>query len=188
MKKIYSFAFFILALASTSVYADKNGYYVEAAYEKRYSEDTSSYNVGTWNFSSTRFIFGKVISEHWAIEGLLTQGITSDKKAYSSSLDVQSEISTSYGFAIRPFIKITDNIELYGRIGLNKENSKITTLYNSTIISTKNNTENVNFWSLGAAYNIIEDFSATFDYIKMQHSTIYQVDIKKYTFGIRYDF
>ena len=188
MNKIYSFAFCILALACTSVYADKNGYYAEAAYEKRNSEDTSSNNIGTWKFTAAKLTFGKIISEHWAIEGFLTQGLTSDKKAYSSSVDVQAEISTSYGLAVRPFFKATDNIELYGRIGVNKENSKITTFYNSAITDTTNKTDNVNFWSLGAAYNISEDFSATFDYTKMQHSTVYEVDIKKYTVGFRYNF
>ena len=80
MIRIYSFVFSILALASTSVYADKNGYYVESAYEKRNSEDTSSNNIGTWKFTAAKLTFGKIISEHWAIEGFLTQGLTSDKK------------------------------------------------------------------------------------------------------------
>ena len=188
MNKIHSSVASILVLASTSVYADKNGYYAEAAYEKRNSEDTSSNNIGTWKFTAAKLTLGKILSEHWAIEGFLTQGLTSDKKAYSSSVDVQAEISTSYGLAVRPFIKVTDSIELYGRIGLNKENSKITTLYNSAITDTQNKTDNMNFYSFGTAYNINEDFSAIFDYTKMQHSTVYEVDVKKITVGIRYNF
>jgi hypothetical protein len=56
------------------------------------------------------------------------------------------------------------------------------------ITDTTNKTDNMNFYSFGTAYNISEDFSATFDYTKMQHSTVYEVDVKKITIGIRYNF
>ena len=75
------------------------------------------------------------------------------------------KLNSGYGIAVRPFIKATDEIELYGRVGWLQY--KQTFSVDSASYSV-DDTFNLYLWSLGLAYKITDNLSAVIDYTKMQ--------------------
>ena len=116
MNKVFGGLAIALTLGATPVFAENNGYYAEAAYGLVSIEDTSDSNMGTWKPTLARITVGKNVAENWAIEGIITQGLSSDTVTVST-VDVKLESKTSYGIAVRPFYKVTDSLEIFGRIG-----------------------------------------------------------------------
>lgn len=122
-KTLIAITCFFGAVCSTA-FAENNDWYAEAAYGV--NNVTPSDSVSKYTPGIARLTVGKVVAENWAIEGLLTQGITSSTAAYSSTYDVKIQSNTGYGFAVRPFIKVTDDLELYGRVGWMQNNTTVT--------------------------------------------------------------
>jgi opacity protein-like surface antigen len=170
------------AFAQSISSAEHNGYYVDAAYALVDVKDTSTYNLGTWKPTLARIAIGKEVTENLAIEGFITQGINSDTVTLSGS-DLKLKLNSGYGIAARPFIKATDEIELYGRIGWlqHKNTSSIASIsYDYTF--------NQYFWSIGAAYKITDNLSAVIDYSKLQNKEEIDADISFTAIGLRYRF
>lgn len=137
--------------------------------------------MGTWKPTLARITVGKNIAENWAIEGIITQGISSDTITISDG-DLKLESKTSYGFAVRPFYKATDSLEIFGRIGWIKNN------FTSTQTSSTNYSYNQYFWSLGGAYKITDNTSITLDYSKFQNYSDLDANVTMTAIGVRYSF
>jgi len=186
MKKIsIAVTCFLGAICSTA-FAENNDWYAEAAYGVSNVTDLSYDLKYTPGFA--RLTVGKVVAENWAIEGLLTQGVTSSTIAYSSYTNIKTKTNTGYGFAVRPFMKVTDNLELYGRVGWmqNNLNSKILYASNGATYSSTDFSWSQYLGSVGVAYKINQNFSATLDYTsfsKRGDATVTQTAI-----GVRYNF
>lgn len=179
-----------ISLISASVFAQSNssaersGYYAEAAYVLADSKDTSSNNAGSWKPTLARITVGKEISENWAVEGFITQGINSDTLTYDG-LDYKIKLNSGYGIAVRPFIKATDEIELYGRIGWLKYKQTVTV---DSASYSADSTFSVYMWSLGVAYKITDNISAIIDYSKLQQKEETSADVSLTAIGLRYRF
>ena len=145
-------------------------------------KDTSSSDMGTWRPTLARITAGKEVTENLAIEGFITQGINSDTVTYNSN-DIKIKTDFSYGIAVRPFMKATDDLEIYGRVGWmqNKGNSSIAAASYSEDFKW-----NQYFWSLGVAYKITANLSAIIDYSKLQQ--IEDTDESYTAIGVRYNF
>ena len=182
MKKVIAGLAVALTLGATPVFAENNGYYVEAAYGLVNIEDTSDSNMGTWKPTLARITVGNNIAENWAIEGIITQGLSSDTVTVLSTVDVKLESKTSYGIAVRPFYKATDSLEIFGRIGWIKNN------FTGTSTSSTNYTYNQYFWSVGSAYKITDNTSITLDYSKFQNYADLDANVTMTAIGVRYSF
>ena len=150
------------AFAQSNSSAEHNGYYVDIAYTFISANDTSSLSMGTWKPTLARITAGKEVTENLAIEGIITQGINSDTQTYGG-YDYKMKLNSGYGIAVRPFIKATDEIELYGRVGWLQY--KQTFSVDSASYSV-DDTFNLYLWSLGLAYKITDNLSAVIDYTK----------------------
>jgi len=170
------------AFAQIKSSTEHNGYYVDIAYTLVDSKDTSSFNMGTWKPTLARITAGKEVAENLAVEGIITQGINSDSVTYDSN-DYKLKLNSGYGIAVRPFMKATDEIELYGRVGWLQYKQTISV--NST---SYDDTFNLYFWSLGLAYKITDNLSAVFDYTKMQQKEKTSADTSLTAIGFRYRF
>ena len=173
-----------ISLISASAFAEnkaakeeRSGYYAEAAYVLTDSKDTTpEFNGTIWKPSLARITFGKEVSENWAVEGFITQGINSVTVVGS-----KVKQNSGYGIAVRPFIKVTDEIELYGRVGWVR--------YKETYYGTSLEwTYGLYFWSIGAAYKITDNLSATIDYSKLQNKAEYFLEASNTAVGVRYNF
>ena len=184
MKKIsIAVTCFLGAICSTA-FAENNDWYAEAAYGV--NNVTASDLTYTPGFA--RLTVGKVFAENWAIEGLLSQGVTSSTAAYSSSVNVQVQSNTGYGFAVRPFMKVTDDLELYGRIGWMQNNSTVNILVASTgaTYSSTDYSWSQYLGSVGVAYKISQNFNATLDYTTLTKRD--DVTVTQTAIGVRYNF
>jgi len=189
MKKIsIAITCFLGAVCSTAFAENKaakeerSGYYVDAAYTLVAIEDTSSSNLGTWKPTMGRITFGKEISENWAVEGFITQGINSDTLTISG-VDFKVKGNTSYGVAIRPFLKATNDLEIYGRVGWIQNKF---TLSADALSTSEDYTWNQYLWSLGVAYKISDNFSAIIDYTKFTKKE--DANTTSTAVGVRYNF
>ena len=167
-------------LICTSAFAQSNGLYGEVAYGAVTAKDTSSYNLGTWKPTVARFTLGKVIADNVAVEGILSQGI-SKSSVTKSSTNYEIELNNSYGIALRPFYKLNDDFEVFGRVG--KYVNKSTATYSST---TKSLTFYNTLYSIGTAYKINNSFNATLDYTKYNKKG--DLDVSQTSVGLRYNF
>lgn len=119
---------------------------------------------------------------------MLTQGVTSSTGTYSSYINVQVQSNTGYGFALRPFMKVTDDLELYGRVGWMQNNTTVTALVASSgaTYSTEDYSWSQYLGSVGVAYKISQNFNATLDYTTLTKRD--DVSVTQTAIGVRYNF
>lgn len=175
-----------LCTICTSAFAENTDWYTEAAYGV--ANIDSSKTTLNYTPSIVRITVGKVVADNWAIEGLLTQGVTSSTTAYSSSINVQLQSNTGYGFAVRPFMKVTDDLELYGRVGWmqNNINAKVITASSGATSSSIDYSWSQYLGSVGIAYKINQNFSATLDYTTFTRRD--EITVTQTAIGVRYNF
>jgi len=184
MKKITLVAAFTL-LGSLNSYAQNVGdFYGEVAYTSSSAEDVSSVNLGTFKPSAVSIGVGNVVAENFAVEGYILQGASSDTRTISG-IDVDLAIKTSYGFAIRPFINVTDDLELFGRLGVMRVKSRATVSASGASLS-ETSTQTHSMYGLGVAYKLSDKVKLTADYKKL--STEDDVKVSLVSIGLRYAF
>jgi opacity protein-like surface antigen len=188
MKKITLVAAFAL-LGSLNSYAQNVGdFYGEVAYTSFSfsAEDVSSDNLGTFKPSSVSIGVGNVVAENLAVEGYIIQGASSDTRTINGSdVDFALAIKTSYGFAIRPFINVTDDLELFGRLGVMRLKVRGTASA-AGVFASATGTQTRSMYGLGAAYKLSDKVKLTADYKKL--STKDDVKVSLVSIGLRYAF
>lgn len=178
MKNFYAFVLF--SLVSVSALAQSNGFYSEAAYSSMTAKDTSSTNLGTFKPSGARLTLGKVIAENIAVEGFLVEGLNKGSVVYRN-INFELALESSYGFALRPFYKINEDFEVFGRVGKYINNYKIT--YSTY---TNSGTYYHTLYSIGTAYKINNNINATLDYSKLNKKG--DIDASLIGIGLRYNY
>ena len=178
MKNFFSFLTF--TLISTTALAQSDGLYGEVAYGIITIKDTSSYKLGTWKPSVARFTLGKVVAENIAVEGFVVQGLAKSSVTYSN-VNIELAVQTSYGLALRPFYKVNEDFEVFGRVGKYVNKAKVTASG-----TTDSNTYYNNIYSIGTAYKINKSYNATLDYTKFNNKG--DADASTIGVGLRYNF
>ena len=159
MKKIIALAA-ISAACSTSAFAQSVGkIYGEAMYEVISVKDTSGDEMGTGKPKAVRLNVGTVVMDNLAIEGNYTIGAGSS--SYSNKPSVSMKVKNGYGTALRPFVNVTPDLELFGRIG--KVRSKTEWQAGS---DSGSDTSTDTIYGLGVAYTVTKDVRAVLDYNK----------------------
>ena len=184
MKKITLVAAFAL-LGSLNSYAQNVGdFYGEVAYTSFSAGDVSSDNLGTFKPSSVSIGVGNVVAENLAVEGYIIQGASSDTRTING-FDLDLAIKTSYGFAIRPFINVTDDLELFGRLGVMRLKVRGTASA-AGVFASATGTQTRSMYGLGAAYKLSDKVKLTADYKKL--STKDDLKVSLVSIGLRYAF
>ena len=178
MKNFFTFVFF--TLISATALAQSNGLYGEVAYGAVTVKDTSSSQVGTFKPTLARFTLGKVVANNIAVEGFVTEGLAKGSVTYST-INIDVDLKTSYGLALRPFYKVNEDFEVFGRVG------KYVNKFNVTASSTTESDKYYHtLYSIGTAYKINNSFNATLDYTKFNNKG--DADISLIGIGLRYNF
>jgi len=183
MKKI-AIATAVLACYLNAAAQNSDGFYYEAAYSNISIKDASSDNLGTWKPSAIRMTFGGVMVDNIALEGFVVQGLQSDTlKVYGSNLDVS--VKTSYGIALRPFVNLSNNVELYGRLGTIRLKSEGLATYNGIATSTSaQNTHSL--YGVGLGYKLKDNLKFVADYTKL--STFEETKSSLISVGVRFGY
>ncbi len=183
MKKVLTMI--SLVAASTGAIAQNVGsMYGEVDYVAIKIKDTSALNLGTFDTKVGKFTLGKVVANNLAVEGFITQGLSGDSKVVNGvKIDIDQKMG--YGIALRPFIRASDNIELFGRLGSSRSESEVTASANGRSASESGKTTNT-LYGIGVAYKINKDSSAILDYTKLDKKD--DMNISMVSVGVRFNF
>jgi outer membrane autotransporter protein len=152
-------------------------------------EDTSTKdNIGTNKLTLGRFTLGTVVMDNVAVEGFIQQGLSDSTKALNTNTNVQIELKSGYGFAVRPFLNLSNETELFGRIGSVRQESefKATSISNGKVLATESNKATNTLYGVGIAYKISDDMKAVIDYTKLNNKD--NSDVSMISIGLRYNF
>jgi len=188
MKKILALAV-IATACSTSVIAQKTGsLYGEASYSMVTSKDTSKDNIGTLKPTAGRFGLGTVVMDNVAVEGFIQQGLSDSTKALNTTTNVQLKMKSGYGFAVRPFLNLSNETELFGRIGSVRQEAEFsaTSISNGKVLANGTSKVTNTLYGAGIAYKISDDMKAVVDYTKLNNKD--DSDVSMISIGLRYNF
>lgn len=183
MKKLALLAA-IAALSFNAAAQNVGSFYGEAAYSSITAKDVSSDNIGTFKPSAARLTVGNVLFNNVAVEGFVMQGLSSDSVTVDGA-NVDLALKTSYGVAIRPFVNLTDSVELYGRLGTIRAKSKATVSYNGQSESDTSSATHT-LYGAGLAYKLTDAAKLVVDYTKL--STKNDVKSSLISVGVRFAF
>lgn len=148
----------ITALSASAMAQSVNQYYGEAVYDTVTIKDkSSSNNLGSVKPTAARFTVGKVVTDNVALEASYMVGLDSDTWTDYSS--VSTKVKDAYSIAVRPFINVTPELEVFGRIG--KSQSHVDATAGSTTVTSKS-TDTI--YGFGLAYSVTKDIKAVVDY------------------------
>lgn len=180
MKKVAIVAA-VVALCSFGASAQNVGkYYGEAAYTTLTAKDVSSGNIGTVKPTGVRLTVGKVLVNHLAVEGFLLQGLSSDS-INIGGVTGDLALKTSYGAALRPFVNLTENVELYGRLGTVRTKFK-----EIDPIQTETRSDTHTLYGAGLAYKLTDKVKLVADYTML--STKNETKSSMISVGVRFGF
>jgi hypothetical protein len=114
MKKIISLAFVACTVLPTYSLAQENSY-VQISYGVNTIKDETG-TIGSYDNSSIAITLGKEISNNIAVEGVLGSGVGDDSNTVQGRR-VTVKTKEFFGLYLRPFVKLNDQFELFGRAG-----------------------------------------------------------------------
>ena len=174
-----------LALASNAYAQKKGDVYGEVSYASVSMKDESSNNLGTFKPSAGRFTLGTVVSNNVAVEGIVQHGLSASSHLVGTT-NIELKLKTGYGLAVRPFLNLSDSVEVYGRLGSVRNGYGIkATASNGTTASESDRTTNTMYGG-GLAYKINDKASAVVDYSKLNKKDDSAVSIV--SVGVRFGF
>ena len=186
MKKIIALAVVAAACSTTAMAQSVGQWYGEASYQMTTFTDTSSNDWGKFTTNGISLGLGNVVMSNVAVEGFYNLPSSTATNTYSGPATLEIKQKATYGFAVRPFINVTDDIELFGRIGRTFGKSEWA---HKDATSTDGGTDNIasNFYGLGVAYKISKKVSVIADYKKLTGG-ITDTSISTTSVGVRYNF
>jgi opacity protein-like surface antigen len=186
MSKTASVAILMVAIATSAMAqstAKKDALYGELGYttfnySEYYSNATYTWSSGT----AYRVIIGADLDDSVAIEGLYASGLSSGAltiSGYSTYLALNS----TYGFYVKPKLKVNENATLFARVGYAQSKGTLTAPslnYSSTLSNSSLS------YGLGASYKINDSMSVNGDYMVYYNNN--SAFVNGMTIGIGYRF
>ena len=131
---------------------------------------------GSFKPSALEGIVGYGLHPNFAVEGVLGFGV---KKGSSDGIDFK--IKSTYGFYLKPRYQVSDQVELFARVGYLK--SKVEASDSTETLSGR---EGSTAWGLGASYAIDKNLYLTAGYNQFFKKD--DVKIRGFNFGVGYKF
>jgi len=186
LSKITAGAILMVAIATSAMAqstAKKDALYGELGYATfNYSE---YYSNATYTFSSGtayRVIIGADMDESLAIEGLYASGLSSGALTISGYNSYMA-LNSTYGFYLKPKMKINENATLFARVGYAQSKGTLT-IPSLSYSSTASNSSLS--YGAGASYKLNETMSVNGDYMVYYNQN--SVFVNGMTIGIGYKF
>jgi len=151
-------------------------------------KDMSSNNLGTFKPRSTRLTLGQVVGPNMAVEEFAYVSSTNpatDTTVNGLPTNASKKQNNLYGIALRPFVNVTQNFELFARLGVAREEIT-TTLISAGQTQTTTNTATNTFYSAGASYSFNRTVKATVDVSKFANKI--DTQLSNVSLGLRFNF
>ncbi len=179
MKKFFAvIALYLAGWVSSNAYA-------ESYLDLGYSMDSFELSDGTeFEPSTAHLTLGTKLGSNIAVEGVIGTGVVDDSQSFFLGNDITVEMNEFYGIYLRPFVSVTDGIELFARLGYRK--------YEATVSSDAGTgTENTDSdkdvsYGIGAAFNVSDATSILVDY--MNYYDKENLEISGVSLGLRFAF
>lgn len=169
----------ITTLSASAIAQSANQFYGEALYDTVTIKDTSTDDLGTTKPKAGRLTVGTVVMDNLAVEGSFLVGMGS--ATASNNSDVSIKIKNGYSIALRPFVNVTPELELFGRVG--KSHTK--TEWQAGVDS-GNDSQTDTIYGAGLAYKVSNDVRAVVDYTKSPEKDGSKVS--RIGVGVRFNF
>lgn len=178
MRHATLFILFLSAAFSTPILAkEASQTYIEMGYANiSYKES----GVPEYTIPAIKATFGVVVSEGLAVEGFVAAGVGTDTQTYEN-VPIKLSLDSAYGIYARPFIKIGDGAELFGRLGFAQ--AKLTGSTGNVRISIDGNDFS---YGVGAAFNVSKSTAIIVDY--MTYYDKGDIDITGFGLGVKIEF
>ena len=174
-----------------------SGMYIEADYTQanvKINQDASAGVTADTKVkpSMYKFIVGAEVHPNLAIEGMLASGGSDNSTTMNvngTPTNTSMKINSAYGVYLKPKFNVTNDLELFGRIGYNRFNLTGVQNYTSGGIAytdTLKGNGNSVAYGIGVKYNITREWSAVVDY--MQYLKKDDTTINGLSFGLAYNF
>jgi len=184
MKNIIALA--VAVACSSPVFAQSVGqWYGEASYQMTTVTDKSEDDLGKFKTNGISLGLGNVVMNNVAVEGFYNLPSSTASNTYDGPSTIEIKQKATYGFAVRPFISVTNDIELFARVG--RVFGKSEWAYKDAS-STDGGTGKIanNFYGLGVAYKASKEVSVVADYKKQ--TGVSGESVSSTSVGIRYNF
>ena len=168
----------LIASISTPTLASEVGKtYFEAGYAR-----TAFKVSGLPNYSlgALKGTYGVVVSEGIALEGSLATGVSDDTETIANT-SVKISLDYMYGVYARPFWKIGDKAEIFGRLGYFKGKFKVSA--GNTNVSDDGSDFS---YGLGAAFNVSKDTQIVVDYMSYYDKS--DTEVAGFGIGLKWNF
>ena len=176
MKKILATT--ILAIFTTAAFAEdaKNSTYVDIGYTMlTYTDSGTDFSPG-----AVRLIVGNNTSSNFGYEGMLGAGVASSSKTVSP-VSYKTTIPTFYGIYGKAFANLSNEVEVFGRLGWAGFNREITPT------RTTSNSGSGFSYGVGAKFSISKTMTISADYMSY-YPTKNTVGLSGYTIGTGFSF
>ena len=142
--------------------------YGEIASARVTLKDTSGDHLGTFQPRTARLTLGQVVSSSMAVEEFAY--VSSSSPAMDTTLNglatnVSKKQNNLYGIALRPFVNVTPNFELFARLGVARAEIQTTTV-SAGQSQTTTTAATHPFYGGGASYAFNRTVKATVDVSK----------------------
>lgn len=169
----------IVTMSASATAQSANQFYGEAIYDTISVKDTTTDDLGTSKPKAARLTLGTVVMDNLAVEGSFLFGMGSSTASNNS--DVSIKIKNGYSIALRPFVNVTPELELFGRVG--KAHSK-TEWQAGADSGSDSQTDTI--YGAGLAYKVSNGVRAVLDYTKSPEKDGSKVS--RIGVGVRLDF
>ena len=178
-----------LLFSNISSFAADDGYYAEFGYASiNYSYTYSSDYSFKWNNGAAiRLVFGKELGENLAIEGMYASGInSSDKTTIISPYNSNIKLTSMYGVYLKPKYNISENINVFARIGLTQSTINGSMYDGTNLYGTNSASASSTSYGVGTSYKLNDKFNLNLDYMSYYNKN--SIDINAVTLGVGYKF
>ena len=179
----------VASLVSSTAFAqDAFPMYGEITAVRVSVKDTSSDNIGTLQPRTFRLTLGQVVSSSMAVEEFAYVSSSSpsmDTTINGIATNVSKKQNNLYGIALRPFVHVTPNFELFARLGVARAEIK-TTSVSAGQAQTSTSAATNSFYGGGASYAVNRTVKATVDFSKFANKN--DTQLSNVSLGLRFNF
>ncbi len=163
----------VVALGVVAAGAQAQGLYAEVGY----SGLKAKANGFTVKPDAMRFVLGYEVNEFLAAEGILGLGL-SDSSVNTGTSTVTAKVKNSFGLFLKPRVKVSENVELFGRVGWAR--SKMAASSTSGNAGSRSATDFA--YGMGLSYQLNPTWSLNADY--MNYFSKQGLKVHGYTIGV----
>jgi len=162
--------------------------YGEIAAARVTLKDTSGDNLATFQPAAVRLTLGQVVSSSMAVEEFAYVGSSSpsmDTTVNGVAANVSKKQKNLYGIALRPFVNVNPNFELFARLGVARAEIQTTTV-SAGQSQTTTTAATHPFYGGGASYVFNRTVKATVDVSKFSNKN--DIQLSNVSLGLRFNF